>query len=394
MKQQLPPRRGWMNIVLMSVAHFMSDYFTNIVPVLLPVLALRFEMSYSQCAALFTSFAVISYMIQPGIGIWADKKDIHFLLPLSVSLAAIMICTIGLFDSYPLLIVMLMLSGICAGLFHPLSAGVVPAIYPEGRRGLATSIYIAGGNLGCALAPLLTAAFVEAFTDRYLLVTALPAVITSLLLIKNRLHHKPTQMGSRSSEVSLLQLVRSRDFVLLISSVSVRCWAHCAFMTFIPLLYAALGYSALEGAAALVVFLLGSVAGGLAAGSLADRFRLKHVMIWSYLLIIVLILLFLLHVDNSLLSLVLLFCNGAAAYAATPVAVLWSQLLLPRNASFAAAMILGFSFGVGFFASLITGIIADHSDLIYALQVSAIPAAAAGIVLLLFVHEPRRDAGR
>lgn len=391
MKTIVPPERGWTNIALMSTAHFMSDFFTNLLPVLLPVLALRFDMSYSQSAALFTAFSVISSLMQPAVGILADKKDVHFLLPLSISLAAVFVCLIGLFTQYWLLVFVLMLSGICAGLFHPLSAGVVPSICPLTQRGLSTSVYIAGGNFGAAVAPLVTAAFVQAFSDKYLLALSIPAVITSLLIVKNRLHHKPPASAAASEEISLMKLVRSRSFLLLNSSISIRCWSHCAFITFIPLLYSSLNYPAMTGATALVVYLVGSVAGGLAAGSLADRMRLKHVVIFSYVLIIIFSLIFLMNPDDSLLSMVLLFLNGAAMYGATPVGVVWSQLLMPRNASFGAAMILGFCFGIGYLLTPITGWCADHMGLAEGLMVTAIPAAGAALLILLFVREPRRD---
>ena len=162
----LPPSRspapGWPNIALMSAGHFMSDFFTHILPVLLPLLCVQFDISYSQCAFLFTVFSVVSYVLQPGIGILADRSRITRLLPWSIAVSAVFTCIVGWFSSYWLLVAVLMISGLRAAFFHPLSAGVVPTIYPRSRRGLAVSIYIAGGNLGAALAPLVTAAFITA----------------------------------------------------------------------------------------------------------------------------------------------------------------------------------------------------------------------------------------
>lgn len=39
------PVRSWFNVSLMSVSHFMSDFYTAFLPVLLPILAARYKDS-------------------------------------------------------------------------------------------------------------------------------------------------------------------------------------------------------------------------------------------------------------------------------------------------------------------------------------------------------------
>lgn len=385
------PLPGWPNVSLMSLSHFMSDFFCNILPVMLPVLSLRFGISYSQSAALFLLFSVSSSMLQPAIGIAADRYRLNILMPLSIATGAIFISAVGLFTSiYPVLCVV-MLSGLCSAFFHPISAGIMPRLCPPRQRGLATSIYIAGGNLGAALAPLAIALYVEQFTDRMLPVLAIPALMTCALIFMRRLQANPPRSGS-NTKINLGKMVSSGDFILLNGSISIKMLSHCAFATFIPLLYQALGLTPTKGACALVTYLIGAIIGGLIAGSLADRFSLKKILMLSYFLVIVTSLMFLyLDPGVSMLSFVLLFVTGAANYACIPLGVVWCQRLLPQNAAFAASMMLGFAFGVGWALTVVTGLVADFTDLVTAIAVTGTVSVLLSIALLIKVHEPQKE---
>ncbi len=383
------PLPGWPNVLLMSCGHFMSDFFTHILPVLLPLFALQFDISYSQSALIFTIFSVISYILQPLIGILADRMRITLILPHTIALSALLVCTVSWFDSYTLLLIVLTISGLCSGFFHPLSAGVMPSIMPQTNKGLATSIYIAGGNIGGAVAPLVVAAFIAIWSEDYLVVLALPAFAVSLLMLRRKLHHRQLQHDSATAQIPFAKLAGSKDYVLLNLSICLRSWPHCTFITFLPLLYSSLNYSTAEGATALVIYMVGAVAGGLVSGSLADKWPLRRILICSYCLIALFSFTFLQGPDMSLISLALLFLNGGAMYAAIPVGVVWGQRLMPQHPAFAGSMILGFSFAIGFSLTPLTGLGADYSDLITALLYIAIPVTMLALIAILFVHEPR-----
>ena len=65
------PSSGWINVSVMGWAHLASDFYCDILPILLPVLALRFGFSYSECGALFMAFQILANFIQPVIGLAA-----------------------------------------------------------------------------------------------------------------------------------------------------------------------------------------------------------------------------------------------------------------------------------------------------------------------------------
>ena len=63
------PTVGWVNVSMMGWAHLASDFYCDILPILLPVMALRFGFSYSECGALFMAFQILANFVQPVLGL-------------------------------------------------------------------------------------------------------------------------------------------------------------------------------------------------------------------------------------------------------------------------------------------------------------------------------------
>lgn len=390
------PTRSWFNVGVMALAHFMSDYYTAFLPVLLPILATRYDISYTQSAAIYMVFSVAMNFVQPPIGILADKRNLNYLLPLSVLTGGIFASAVILSPSLYILLGVVLLCGICSSGFHPVSASILTTVLPPKSKGFGTSIYIAGGNLGFALAPIIVAAFIEHFGESSLVAMALPAIITTALIYIRHLQapapRKFKTEDSSGREVKLSSLICTKQFLVLNTSIALRSWTYCSLVTFIPLLFAAKGFSGMEGATSLVVMLFGAVAGGLVGGALTDKFGPKKVTIGSFILALISGLIFLSYADLSPISLVALFICGAGVYGSTPNAIVWAQRLMPNNAAFAASMMLGFTFGAGYVESVLTGMLGDLIGLQQALfYCTAVTMTLATVLLLLLKEPPKVD---
>ena len=247
------PAASWSNVSIMSLSHFTSDFFCNVLPIMLPILAARYGISYSQSAALFMVFSVSTNFLQPPIGIWADKKPVNYLMPLSILTGAFFASIVGWSPNIYVLIFIILLSGICSSAFHPISAGIVHDISPKRYQTFATSIYIAGGNLGFAIAPLIIAAFIEQFTDKSLPALFLLALIVSLMVYKQRLYVTPPRNDSGNGpQINLKSIIKSKQFIFLNTSIALRSWCYCALVVFLPLLLTDHGYSTVESGLALM----------------------------------------------------------------------------------------------------------------------------------------------
>ena len=67
----------------LSIAHFTSDFYLNLLPVMLPILALKFGFSYSQCGLLYMVFQISASFLQAPIGLIADRKDLGIFFSIS-----------------------------------------------------------------------------------------------------------------------------------------------------------------------------------------------------------------------------------------------------------------------------------------------------------------------
>ena len=385
--------RSWIRVGVMSLSHFMSDFYTAFLPVLLPILAVRYDISYTESASIFMVFSVAMNFIQPPIGIWADKGRINYLFPLSILTSGILASIVLESPNFALMMAIVGLCGICSSCFHPISAGVLANVIPKKHQGLGTSFYIAGGNIGFAIAPVVVAAYLDYFGEHSLVYMMIPAIVTVALIYLNRLHvaripEKVTVKNLSGEEQSFWHIIASREFVILNTSLALRSTFYCSLVVFIPLMFHDKGYSSVEGASCLMTLLLGAVAGGIIGGTLNDRFGPKKVTIATFILALVTGLIFLYYSDLSLIALAAIFCCGAGVYGSTPNAIVWAQRLLPNNAAFAASMMLGFTFGAGYIISVFIGYLGDLIGLQNALFYANGAAMLLAIVLLLTIKEP------
>lgn len=352
------PKRGWGNIAVASWSHFVGDFYCNLLPVLLPILALKFGLSYSQCGLLYMIFQVSASFLQAPIGIAADKHNLGILLPVSIITGGILASAVGLCSSAWILVIIIFLSGICSSGFHPIAGGMVPIIAPKGKEVLATSLFIVGGNVGFAIAPFITALYLEHFTKEEIIYLAVIPVATTLLLFKRGLYSKPKPENA-TQIISVKKIVTNKPFLRLVSSIGLRAVCYCSLVIFIPLLYTSKGISSVSASSVLMVLLIGTATGGMLVGCISTKFKLKTLIVASYSLTIVMMAIFLYKADDSLISYISIFLAGIGLYGATPPAIVWAQKLLPHADSFATSMMLGFTFGIGYALSVFVGWLGD-----------------------------------
>ena len=186
----LLPKRGLVNTYLLGWVHFVGDYYANILPVMLPILALKFGFSYSECGLLYMILQVSGCLLQAPLGIAADKRNLGLLLPISILTSGVLASSVGLCNSVWILVVIVFLSGICSSGFHPVLGGMVPVVSPKGREIFGTSIFLVGGNVGFAIAPFLTALYLEHFESPKLIYLAVFPIITTAIIFQRKINKK------------------------------------------------------------------------------------------------------------------------------------------------------------------------------------------------------------
>lgn len=370
-------------ILLLAGGHLLNDFYCNFLPVLLPLIMPKLDMSITMSGLLIMVMSITSNVLQPVFGYYMDKHDLSRLLVPAIPFGALFICSIGFVESKYLLFLVIALTGLSVSAFHPLGSSLVSKAADSKSIGFALSLYVAGGNIGFACAPIVIVSFTQNTSLDFLPVLIIPSLFISIAYYCSKLTHfstNPEQPAKQNeNSFSVLSLLSNSAILRLNAAMGLRAWTHTAISTFLPLLLIQHGLSPLLAGSMLTFFLVGAACGGLLGGALGDRFGHKRIVILFLLAGVLPAGYFFTHPEPALSSLCALFICGASLQGPQPSSLLWAQRLLPNNAGMASGMMMGLSFGLGSAGTALSAALADHIGLDMALALTALPVFLAAV---------------
>lgn len=364
--------------LLLSAAHALNDGYGSFLVALMPLLIDRFGLSLAMAGLLSSVRGTMASFTQPLVGLAADRFGPRWLVLLGPALTCTAMALLGVLPSYTALAVALGLAGLGSAAFHPAAAALAGSA-GEGRRGLAVSVFSAGGTIGVAVGPPLIAALVGTFglgvTPALLLpawglvgllVWRMPRVVRGLREVGLRLHTHP----------------QARQLVRLWTIAVLREFAGMSYITFLSVLWVRRGAGVTTGGLSLTVFALSGALGGVIGGRLSDRFGRRRVIVGALLSSIPFLYLFL--ITDGVQSMVTLALGGLLLLASNPVSVAFAQELFPEHRGMVSGLVMGFAWGVGSLLITLVGYLGDLLGLEAALGIVTgllLPAAvvAAGL---------------
>ena len=273
-----------------------------------------------------------------------------------------------------------------------MGAGLVSKVAPDGKISTCISIFVAGGSFGFALAPILLVYFMQMYSLDYLPILIIPAIILGVLMYSSGLSKARfvNEQVAKNMHFNLAQILQNKPLMLLNISMGLRAWLFTALVTFLPLWAIEKGCDNTLSGWILTIYLCGSVIGGLIGGALNDKIGYKKVILWALIFTLIPTMYFLFAQQIDILMYIALFVGGGLVMAANPGAIVWGQDLLPDNPGMASGMMLGLSFGLGGFGTMLTGSLAESYGLTMALALTAI-LLVISIVLVYLTPEKRRQ---
>ncbi len=169
-------------IALLSAGHLFTDLNQGAMPALLPFLVAEYHLSYQQAAGLVFAATVLSSVMQPLFGQYADRAPAAWLMPAGILLAGLALSLVGVARDYWLMAGVLMLSGLGVAAFHPEAARSMNAAAGP-RKATSMSVFSIGGSTGFALGPLLATGLMLAYGVRGALLLAVPAAAMAVVLL-------------------------------------------------------------------------------------------------------------------------------------------------------------------------------------------------------------------
>lgn len=365
----------------LSVGHFTSDFYSNIVPMTFPFLMASLNLSYATVVLVGTLHTIVASLSQPLFGYLADRFGGRLLAPLGLAWIAILLGGIGWAPDYVSLVIITTLAGLGSGAFHPQGAMNASLMASE-RKATAVSIFMLGGNLGFSAGPVVAAALFSTFGLRSTTPLMIPGILAAIWLYPTmkavERHRKTLALATARPNANVrVPIIGIASLILLIM---LRSWTQGGLNSFVALLYASKGIS-LELASQVLFVMLAAVAiGGVIGGVLSDLVGRKKVTFLSLVMLSPMVYLFL--QSEPPLSFALALPMGLLFGATYSVTLVMVQELMPQNLGMASGLVLGLAFVTSGIGVSITGFMADNFGLSSALSVLAfMPFIGALLVL-------------
>lgn len=400
-------------LFVLSLGHLIVDLAQGVLPILTPLLAEKLSLNYFQVGIIALAFTFSSAIIQPAFGVFSDRYSMPWLMPLGLFLSGFGMAMTGFVNSYGLLLLVVLLSGIGLAGYHPEGSKLAHYVSTEGKAGSSMSIFSVGGNIGFGLGPIL-AIFILSFSGLDSVYgVMIPGTLGALLFLyllprfkkilaekasarKLPVENLAVENGLPAENLPAVEKGRGHtgsngqnrilSLVLLMLYVVVRSWIHYGLIYFIPFYFSDLG-GINKPEYLISTFLIAGAVGTILGGPFADRFGGRNGLLVSMAISLVAIYPFL-HFSGTFLIPVLAFVVGAALISTFSTTVVFGQRLLPQNIGLASGLLLGFGVGMGSIGVTLMGAVADRTGLTVVMNmISLLPIL--GIILTFTLPDIR-----
>jgi MFS transporter, FSR family, fosmidomycin resistance protein len=350
-------------IFAISFCHLLNDMMQFLLPSIYPNLASSLHLSFGQIGAITMVYQVTASLLQPLVGLRADKRPAPFALPGGTLFSLAGLVVISMAHSYGVVLAGSALLGMGSSIFHPESSRVARMAAGK-RHGMAQSLFQVGGNAGAAIGPLAAALVVVRFGQSSLALFSLLALLSFAVLWNVAVWYRDHGLARLEANrknlegIAVPQSAARRGvtiLLVLIFSKYVYLTSLTSYFTFY--LIQRFGLSIRAAQLHLAIFLAAAAVGTFLGGPVGDRIGRKSV-IWVSILGVLPFALLLPHVDlfwTGVLSVII----GLVIASAFSAIVVYGQELVPGKVGMISGLFFGFAFGVAGLGAAALGRVAD-----------------------------------
>jgi FSR family fosmidomycin resistance protein-like MFS transporter len=359
------------------LTHFFNDSFQSLVSASYPVIKEGLSLTFGQIGIIALTYQVCASLFQPAFGVFFDRYPRPWYLTAGTVSTMTGLLVLSFAGSlYPAMIAVAFI-GLGSSIIHP-EASRLTHLASDGRHGLAQSIFQVGGNLGGSVGPLLAAAIIAPFGQRYIAIfagVAIVAILTKGPIIRWYRTKEQLARSPKSPKVAThrVRLTKRKVYVslwillVLIFSKYVYTASLSNFYTFY--LIEKFGVSTRQSQVFLFVYLFATALGTLLGGPVGDRFGRKHV-IWASILGTVPFSLMMPHAGLAG-TCILSVAIGLVLSSAFSAILVYAQELLPTRVGLISGLFFGLAFGIAGIAAAVLGNVADTRGIEFVYQACA-----------------------
>lgn len=290
-------QRSYLILIIFWLTWFSINFYGVLVPTLLPAIQESLLLSVSAASLLISSWSWGRAILRFLVGFFCDRLGRKRVIVLSILLSAIGIFSLSFATNFPMMLILLFLSGTGVALYLPTAISLLSEMLPQKKRGVYIGIHETALPIGRAVGPIFVgfALFwglgwrgsIQAF-----LILPVMSLFTQLALVREPAlpqTREGTQFTRKESFKSTT-LPSYTPFILIIGA-TICHGVGDTFLSLLPL-YWTHDFGIEIAAAALIVGLtrFSGAIGQVAAGYLSDVFgRLRVLLSISFFSIVLMI---------------------------------------------------------------------------------------------------------
>ena len=365
-------------LLTVSFCHLLDDTMHSMLPAIYPMLKDEFGLSFLQIGIITFVLQITSSIIQPFVGLYADKHHSWWQLPVSMIFTLIGIFMLSYANSFYVILLSVSLFGLGSSIFHPQGSQVAQQA-SGGRKGLAQSIFQVGGNGGFALGPLFAALIVIPVGLSGVRWFAFIAILLAIILVyigkwhvkqTKQVHKKGRTQWTTAKTYSRYQIY-GFVFILFVLMFSKNFYTESMTSYFTFFLIEKFGISIQYSQVCLFVFLAAEVVGTLLGGWIGDRYGRKNV-IWFSIFGAAPFTIMLPYINSLAGTILLSALIGLIIASAFSAILVYATDLMPNHIGTIAGIFYGLSFGLGGVGSSFFGWLADQTSILFVFKVSTL----------------------
>ncbi len=386
-------RRPLLRVCLITYAHTTVDFYMTLFPPLLALFKEMYGLTLIEASLLPMVVSLFGNIPQPFMGYIGDRTNRARLAALGVLACGLCVSVIGSLPTASVLAGFLILASLGSSLFHPTAGGLVTTSLP-GRSNFTMAIFLTGGPLGMAIAPVTGTQVISRWGLESLWIVVFPCLAATAVLF--RLSRTATRVKRTAAPVRInyafFRTAAMRPLWILYAIAVFRSLVHAACVSFISILGFERTWDISTIGWVLSAYLIAATLGRLAGGYLGDRVAPRKLLGWSCAFSTVFYVVF--CSTSGPVSLVCFLIAGFIFDLGATTNIVLAQRILPRHASMATGLVMGFAWGVSGLMLPVIGLLADVTSMELALAcVSLILLPSAALVAALPGIPDRGEAG-
>ena len=375
-------------LAITSLAHFMNDGTFLIFPLLIVYYSTQDHVSLVFLGALSIVYTLLSGLLSPLIGDFADKHDLDTpLMSLGIFMEGVSILLFALGFFTPLLIVIgTVLLGIGQAFYHPIGGAILSRVFGR-SSGRALGINGAFGSIGRALMPSIVTFLIIAIGEiGGLLSLTLVFVLATMVIYLGLRQYRKRSLEEIRKRAEKLDRVLYKFLIILGVLVFIRSMFITGTTTFTGEFIYYIYHSKTLAGIFLTVGFLGSVLGQPVFGWVTEKKGGRFAFLITSILSVLSFLGFLLVSDNLLASVLMYSVFTFAAFSAFPVLLGYVSQTFPKSFyTVANSYIWGIGVTVGGAAgnALITALLGFNFSLISTFYIALVLAVLSTVLIPL-----------